>query len=43
MACDSVIAAFPDGYSVNVESLDQLAKTGLGTLVRMLEDADRGR
>ena len=43
MNCERVIAAFPDGYSVNIEDLDQLATTGLGTLVRMLEDADRGR
>ena len=43
MNCDAVIAAFPDGYSVNIEDITQLATTGLGTLVRMLEDADRGR
>ena len=41
MACGSVIAdAFPDGYSVNVDNLDQLATTGLGTLVRMLEERE---
>lgn len=43
MACDQIVKTFPNGYSINVESLDQLAKTGLGQLVRMLEDADRGR
>jgi Mg-chelatase subunit ChlD len=41
MACGSVIAdAFPDGYSVTVDNLDQLATTGLGTLVRMLEERE---
>jgi hypothetical protein len=43
MNCEKVIKAFPDGYSVNIEDMNQLAATGLGTLVRMLEDADRGR
>ena len=43
MNCAAVIDAFPDGYSVNVASLEQLARTGLGTLVRMLEDAGQER
>jgi Mg-chelatase subunit ChlD len=38
--CSSVVRAFPPRYSVNVESLDQLAATGLGVLVAMLEDAN---
>jgi hypothetical protein len=40
MACAAVTAAFPKRYSVNVENLAQLAQTGLGVLVRMLEDAN---
>ncbi len=40
MDCPSVTAAFPPHYSVNVENLHQLATTGLGVLVRMLEDAN---
>ena len=39
MACASVTAAFPPRYSINVADLQQLAQTGLGVLVRMLEDA----
>jgi hypothetical protein len=39
MACQSVIDAFPPRYSVNVNDLTQLASTGLGVLVAMLEDA----
>lgn len=42
IACDSVVKAFPERYSVNVNDLDQLAKTGLGALARMLEDAGEG-
>jgi nitric oxide reductase activation protein len=38
--CDQVVAAFPPRYSVNVENLAQLAATGLGVLVAMLEDAN---
>jgi hypothetical protein len=40
MACASVIDAFPPRYSVNVNDLTQLASTGLGVLVTMLEDAN---
>jgi Mg-chelatase subunit ChlD len=40
MDCPSVTAAFPPRYSVNVENLHQLATTGLGVLVQMLEDAN---
>ena len=38
--CDQVVAAFPPRYSVNVKDLAQLAATGLGVLVAMLEDAN---
>jgi Mg-chelatase subunit ChlD len=40
MACDEVTRAFPPRYSVNVTDLGQLASTGLGVLVAMLEDAN---
>ena len=40
MDCASVTAAFPPRYSVNVTDLAQLAGTGLGVLVAMLEDAN---
>jgi Mg-chelatase subunit ChlD len=40
MACAEVTQAFPPRYSVNVEDLSQLATTGLGVLVAMLEDAN---
>ena len=40
MACAAVIDAFPPRYSVNVTDLTQLASTGLGVLVTMLEDAN---
>jgi anti-anti-sigma regulatory factor len=40
MSCKSVIKAFPPRYSINVENLEQLAATGLGVLVAMLEDAN---
>jgi len=40
MDCASVTAAFPPRYSVNVTDLAQLASTGLGVLVSMLEDAN---
>jgi hypothetical protein len=40
MACDEVTRAFPPRYSVNVTDLGQLATTGLGVLVAMLEDAN---
>jgi hypothetical protein len=39
MAAPQVTAAFPDGHSVNVASLDDLGRTGLGVLARMLEEA----
>jgi cobalamin biosynthesis protein CobT len=39
IACSAVIAAFPPRYSVNVDDINQLAATGLGALVGMLEDA----
>lgn len=37
--CEAVTAAFPSDYSVCVNDLQQLATTGLGALVTMLEDA----
>ena len=40
MACADVVRAFPPRYSVNVDDLRQLAKTGLGKLCAMLEDAN---
>jgi Mg-chelatase subunit ChlD len=40
MACGEVTRAFPPRYSVNVTDLNQLATTGLGVLVAMLEDAN---
>jgi hypothetical protein len=39
MAAPRVAAAFPDGHSVNVPTLDALGQTGLGVLARMLEEA----
>jgi hypothetical protein len=40
MACESIVAAFPKPYSVNVNDLAHLARTGLGVLVDILEEAD---
>ena len=37
--CENVVKSFPPRYSVNVEDLQQLSTTGLGTLARMLEEA----
>jgi hypothetical protein len=39
MAAPQVVKAFPDGHNVNVASLDDLGRTGLGVLARMLEEA----
>src|SRR5262249_29325279 len=43
IAAHEVIDSFPPGYSVNVHDLNQLATTGLGQLVRMMEDAQEAR
>jgi Mg-chelatase subunit ChlD len=39
-AGEDVVKAFPPRYSVDVKDLAQLAATGLGVLVNMLEDAN---
>jgi hypothetical protein len=39
MAAPQVVKAFQDGHSVNVASLDDLGRVGLGVLARMLEEA----
>jgi hypothetical protein len=39
IACEAVTAAFPARYSVNVKDATQLAASGLGALVSMLEEA----
>ena len=41
MCAPDVIHAFPPRYSVNVNDLAQLASTGMGVLVDMLEDSNQ--